>query len=401
MENHKLLKFSELIKNINNFKNMFGSDISIVSEFYHNFFNVSDKICYCQFDISTDDIIFEYVIGNINKFSLYLDINNDNFEVNTDNDIELSNLINFSIKTEEKTFYEFKFNIDNQKYWIQCSAETTNRNSVKKLILTIEDITNIKILEDRIKELEKNYSTILDTAISSIFIFDENFNIISANKTASNVFGYQEEEIKNIKYIDLFEDNYKSKANDILKTVVSNDIKYESFSECLTKNGKLLYTKINAHYIEISGKYLYCSRIIDISEQYLYKTKLEEELSNREIILELLPVGITIFNANGEIEYLNKKSADILSIDKNNSKGLKYNDKIWGITNFNDEPINDEENPFIQVLNSKSPIIGYEMAISRIEDIKKYLVLNLEPILSNNKEIIFVIVTLEDISEKY
>lgn len=69
---------------------------------------------------------------------------------------------------------------------------------------TCQDITDRKNAEEKIKESELRYHSIIEQATDAIFMVGATLNFLEINSSACQLFGYSKEEILQLKFIDLF-----------------------------------------------------------------------------------------------------------------------------------------------------------------------------------------------------
>ena len=70
-----------------------------------------------------------------------------------------------------------------------------SRDTARKVAIFMKDITNERQYEEALRESEKKYRQIVDTASEGICVADEEFRITLFNGQAQKMFGYSEEEV--------------------------------------------------------------------------------------------------------------------------------------------------------------------------------------------------------------
>lgn len=144
---------------------------------------------------------------------------------------------------------------------------------ISHIVAILNDITNDKILEDRLEESEELFSTVAEESLSGIALSNE--KIIYANRIAFDMFGYSKEELHDIYIWDLFPEDSK----EMIKQAISRRLKGDKFDssytlEAVPKDKRRLWLSIRATTVMYKGKPAALASFIDITEI----KKLEEEL---------------------------------------------------------------------------------------------------------------------------
>jgi PAS domain-containing protein len=77
--------------------------------------------------------------------------------------------------------------------WLKINTQPIideKTNTFKEVLITFDDITDLKKSQDAIKESQQKFMSIFENANDSILIFNKKDQLIDANKKASKVFGY-------------------------------------------------------------------------------------------------------------------------------------------------------------------------------------------------------------------
>ena len=115
-------------------------------------------------------------------------------------------------------------------------------------------------------------------------------------------------------------------------------------------------------------------------------------------LLEKNPVGIVILNELGDIVFSNEKAESILAISKQYLISQTYNSPVFRITDYDGNPIPDDELPFSVILRTKSPLINVKHAIQPTDNERKLLKISGAPIFNREKQITCVILAIEDMT---
>jgi PAS domain S-box-containing protein len=147
-------------------------------------------------------------------------------------------------------------------------AETKGRNllthpSVKGIIINLNNISVRKLTEEALQKSENKYRSFFEHLPYPLFLIDQkNCNIINCNKSALQKYGYDTAELQQLKFADLFEEQTDAA---LLRELLNGQ---QLVVKHLTKNGDVIFVKLEQHDIEVDASG--CLLIIaqDITESY-------------------------------------------------------------------------------------------------------------------------------------
>jgi len=226
-----------------------------------------------------------------------------------------------SIQEKKDYFVEHRILLPNGiiKYVEEkCIHKYDKKNEIIKSIGTILDITDKKILErekqSQINLNEKIYENLFIFNKSNILLIDpKNGNIINANYSAINFYGYDRPTLLSL--------NIKNINHDISKKEIRNNTahpnnKYsrkKSYVASHTlKNNERRNVKVFSNLSTYMGKDVIIATVVDVTAEIRAKTKLayiEHEYKN---IFEFANVGLLIRDINGLTLNVNDKLVKLL-----------------------------------------------------------------------------------------
>ena len=172
----------------------------------------------------------------------------------------------------------------------------------------IQDITQQRNAEDKLRQSEASYRELFDSAIDSIYIQDKNGVFLSVNRGAENMYGYPKEHfIGNTPEIVA-----APGKNDLDKVAQLIDLAFQGKPQQFEfwgkrKNGEIFPKEVriqNGHYF---GKKVIVGFAHDISERKANERKLRT-LSQT---VEQSPVQVLLADKKRQIEYVNKSFIDV------------------------------------------------------------------------------------------
>ncbi|MGO9735955.1 MAG: PAS domain S-box protein [Desulfomonilaceae bacterium] len=174
-----------------------------------------------------------------------------------------------------------------------CDEKERSTGSVHIL----RDITEHKLMEEKLQESEKLYRTLFESAGDSIYLIESEGDrlgkILSANHAAANMHGYTIEELltMNIKDLDT-EESAKEMPERIARVLRGETVRDEVMHR--RKDGTVFPLEINARLLRL-GDHPYALAIDrDITERKVSEAALKASEERMRTLIEVSPIGITI-----------------------------------------------------------------------------------------------------------
>jgi len=192
------------------------------------------------------------------------------------------NIFRQAIEESHDFNIDFKVTLPNQKVKylnLRVRSTQTNDSEKRKIRGTIQDITARKQMESALKFTEQRYHSIFEESTDAIWITSEDGKFVDFNPATVELFGYTEEELRNINVAELYYNSYdRERARKMLaeKGILRD---YEIMLK--KKDGTKIDCIVNASYWRSAdGKQRgYQGIIRDITE----KKRNEELQRNKEI----------------------------------------------------------------------------------------------------------------------
>ncbi|MGA2781303.1 MAG: PAS domain S-box protein [Smithella sp.] len=193
-------------------------------------------------------------------------------------------------------------------------SNLVNNNIVEAVIVNYRDITERKRSEDALRHSEEKYRTILENIEEGYFEVDFAGNFTFFNDNVCRVLGYPREELmdmNNRKYTDKKEFNKVFQAyNKVYKTGEPNT---EFVQQVTRKDGTKRYIEGSISIQkDSSGKPRGFRGIArDITERKQTEEKLRNDQQELHAIMDVLPIGVSWADMQGNIKYTNFKFHEI------------------------------------------------------------------------------------------
>lgn len=145
--------------------------------------------------------------------------------------------------------------------------------NVEAVIVEAVDITDLKMSEIRVVEALSWYREIFEGSKDAIFISDENARLISVNKAACELTGYEPEELTAMRIPDLHDEMDMGAFNAFHARIMRGE-PIDSEAKILRKDGLKVEAEFNNKRITVSGKHYMHTTARDISDRKLAETAL-------------------------------------------------------------------------------------------------------------------------------
>ncbi len=144
--------------------------------------------------------------------------------------------------------------------------------------------------EEKLKEIELRYRTLLDQTNDAVFIIGLDNKIKEVNRQATELFGYSQEEFLTFDAFDIIDPNEVAKAKKRKKELLAKKklpLYYRKFRK---KDGSLFIGEINVHLVcDENGKPLYIQSIVrDATEQIKNQEELKQQKEEIQLYLDIL-----------------------------------------------------------------------------------------------------------------
>jgi len=245
--------------------------------------------------------------------------------------------------------------VNGTKVWLSIHSSIVKIGDRMLTQVIIQDITEKKIAEQKIKESEAKYRHLFESASYSIILINRNGVIIDCNPATEKLFNRKIEDIINKNFLDvsikpekalpLFKERYKS----ILKGVVPEPLEVQISR---SKDGYLIWISIDDSIVEIGGENIFQVIIQDITE----KKKAEQELKKSQ-------EKLTILNRELEQKVLERTKDLIESEQQYRTTIDSLNDPLHVVdTGLRIMLINKELKKWLYKLDYKANILGKELS---------------------------------------
>jgi len=187
-----------------------------------------------------------------------------------------------------------------------------------------------KTLEERtqnLRESESKYRHFIENANEIIYKADRNGNFIYSNPALQKIFGYTDEEMCTLNYLDLIPPDNRDRESDFYRNQLKNKIDHTTRElQILTKSGKILWLVQNVQSIKNDkGNIIEFDSIVhDITERKAAEDALRESEMHYQQLMENVSDCVFIITQDGNFSYLNTALTRMTGIPQNDLIGKHF-----------------------------------------------------------------------------
>jgi len=197
------------------------------------------------------------------------------------------------------------------------------------LVLFVWNRTLKRSVEKRTAELKRTEDSLrltsfaVEHAADSVLWITADASIIEANQAACRLLGYEREELLKLKVADI----------DIQYSTVVWPQHWEELkahgslffeSSQLAKDGRILPVEISANFIRFKDREYNCAFVRDIGARRKTEEALRESEEQVRVIFEASESGIILVNAEGLIDFANRRMSEMFGISHEELIGTAY-----------------------------------------------------------------------------
>ncbi|MFX1312010.1 MAG: PAS domain S-box protein [Promethearchaeota archaeon] len=178
-----------------------------------------------------------------------------------------------------------------------------------KILIVLKDITD-KIKSERlIKESDEKFRSITEQSIIGVFIF-QNGTFKYINQKAADIIGYTIEEILSWKEREIIQKIYLENREKILNNLRRSQeenlkVLSNSVFRVISKNGEIKWIEEYNKIIDFEGKSACLVILIDVTDKIESELKLKDSEIRYQELFYNSPVGILLFDENGNLLEVN------------------------------------------------------------------------------------------------
>ncbi len=178
------------------------------------------------------------------------------------------------------------------------------------------DITELIETQNKLKESEQKYRTIIEFAHEGIWVVDEDFKTVFVNQKMATILGFSPEEMLGKSTLDFIPpDEYPEVQKERAERIKGHSGQYERTLICADKTKRIFL--VNASPIfDTSNKFMGAIGLFsDITQRKEFEKMLKKEHDRLQEFLNLSPSLFILLDKNGNIQHLNTTAFATLKCD--------------------------------------------------------------------------------------
>ncbi len=204
--------------------------------------------------------------------------------------------------------------------WVHGRGEVefNKVGTVVSLIGTIQDITDRKQADEKLKESEAQFRNFFENAADAIFIAEiDSKIIIDANQAASRLMQLPHEKIVGLHQLQLHPPSHSRQSEDsFLRHEQETKHSFSTPVEdtVLCPDGSEVPVEVLASMVTIKGKSCLIGTFRDITERKLMEDRIRESENYYRTLLDTLPDAIVIADAGGHIQFASQRAFELFGV---------------------------------------------------------------------------------------
>lgn len=265
------------------------------------------------------------------------------------------------------------------------------------------DISKRKKAEEKLIVSETKFRNFFENSVvgKSITSIDGK---LTANKALCDILGYSEEELQNLNWKEITHPEDVEMNIGIVSSILKGEKDADHWEKrYIHKNGTIVWTEIaTTLQRDNEGKSAYfITEIIDITERKKAEEDLQKSEERYRSLLLYLETGIVVHAADSSIVKNNPRASELLRLTTEQMLGKVAIDPDWKFLNVDNSTVLVENYPVQQIRNNKQTIKNQIFGIQHAakSDIV-WVNVNGFPVLNNAGEIIEIVISFNDITER-
>ncbi len=227
----------------------------------------------------------------------------------------------------EPSVYEIPFLTKNGEVrWGIFSFSNTVYRGKQAGFCILNDITENKELEKKLRESEEMFRSLSEESLQGIFVV-QNGRFVYVNQ-AMEATGYSKDELLGMRAIDLIPEEYKETAARVYsealdgKKITNVELKYR------TKDGREKWILVNSIGINYNSKPAVLCNILDITRRKMLENQIRKSEEKFRNLWNSVEDILVIVDSTGEIRECNRKAVEISGLKREELIGRKISEFV-------------------------------------------------------------------------
>lgn len=268
--------------------------------------------------------------------------------------------------------------------------------------LSVEDLLRSWVMEHERQGMVPVRA--LELALDGVISVNEAQEIIFFNQGAETIFCYTSEEVLGKRLDMLIPDDMVPIHRVHMEEFGASKVDSKLMANRLAnvkgrrKDGSVFPLEASISKVEWQNQRIFTAIVRDVSQQQTLERQLREERDLIGKVMNASPAAITVMDVRGKIIFANVRAAEIYGVSQGEITRKTFKDLQWQYTDFDGNPLPEDQQPFAQVMKTRQPVYNVRHAIEWSSGKKVYLNINGVPMFDEQGEISKVVFSTEDIS---
>lgn len=216
----------------------------------------------------------------------------------------------------------------------------TEQNAVEGIMVTFIEITQLKSVEQDLRQSEDIFNHSID--MLCIAGFDGYFKTL--NPSWSKTLGWTTEELLAKPWLEFVHPDDLETTENAKSTIVDGQEVYQFENRYICKDGRVKWLSWNS--FPYPDREIMFGVARDVTELKKTQNELKQSQELLQKVLDNSPLAKTLLDVEGNIIYANKPAGKIFGISQQEIISRTYDASRWEITGLDDKPIPSGELPF-------------------------------------------------------
>ncbi|GAA6135826.1 hypothetical protein NBRC116188_26160 [Oceaniserpentilla sp. 4NH20-0058] len=271
-------------------------------------------------------------------------------------------------KMEKKRDIEFDWkhiNIKGEIVPFSVHLSKINLSGKDVLLSSWYDLSEREQTLNRIKDLQTQTSSILNSVVDAVIMVDSKGSVIQVNQAFTSIFGIEKDDMIGGNINRIMPERYHvNHQNDALNRSIDTDFSRSRIVgsrvefEALRADGSEFPIELAVSTLKRNDGLFYVAVIQDLTESYRHKEQLKA-------LFKALPVGVTLISPTGAILESNAISEEILGISADEHKARELASKEWRIIGDDGKILPIEQYPASIALRTNKVVKNVVMGVYR------------------------------------
>ncbi|MBS1533135.1 MAG: PAS domain S-box protein [Bacteroidetes bacterium] len=264
-----------------------------------------------------------------------------------------------------------------------------------RALVIARDITDRKKMEAELTEAELKFRTLAEQSMMGIYIFQQG-KFAYVNPRFAEIFGYEPHELIGTYPVDtIIHEDYRATVRENVRKRMEEEVPSIHYEvEGLKKDGSTNWIEFFGNRVLIGNEPTIIGTMLDITERKHAEESLQKSEANLQTILTTTDTAYALFDPELKVLAFNKMAIDFVRDQYKHTP--KKGDQLPDF--FPKERFPQFKSFAAEVLGGKN--IHYEIDYPQADGSVRWYFVRLFPIASDNKEILGLMMALDDITER-